>query len=310
MRIAVIAGTAALAGMLSAASAAQPAQAVWNRAGTLPASLLAAPMWGNPMVSAAGNLFACTEKGVYRSEDKGRTWTQAWDSECTRLAAHGEDLFLGKMHQMLRSRDGGKNWEDFAGNLNISTTVTGFAVSGGFIYAGIQSDGVYRSRDGKEWTELKEGLENNIIFALAAQGDHVYAGTPWGIFHSDDAGAHWSRNKQASGRAREIFLHEGSVFASLHGRGVLRSADHGKTWIQASHELDETDIRGFAAMDGIVFAAAREVGIVRYLPEQDVWEAYGKWPSGQAIGLAAVGRCLIAGHSDGSIWRLGPECPK
>ena len=105
--------------------------------------------------------------GVYRSSDRGRTWTAA--------GLDGE-------------------------------TVTDLAWLGPFLY-GVTANGVFRSEDlGKTWTPLKKGLDKaptRVLFPLMpTSGMEVFLGTVRGMFRSPDGGMDW----QPSGLKEQAVL--------------------------------------------------------------------------------------------------------
>ncbi|PIQ99564.1 MAG: hypothetical protein COV66_10425 [Nitrospinae bacterium CG11_big_fil_rev_8_21_14_0_20_45_15] len=101
--------------------------------------------------------------------------------------------------------------------------------------------GLFRSVDrGKTWTHLKEGLFSQDIRALALSPqmpDIVYAGSPQGIFKSEDGGEHWSDwFDVASGLAHPVVSHlavhqkdPDIVYAVTNG-GLYSSDDGGESW--------------------------------------------------------------------------------
>ena len=101
--------------------------------------------------------------------------------------------------------------------------------------------GLYRSQDkGNSWNELEQGLFHKIIRVLTVdpvQSGVLYAGTPGGIFKTEDGGDHWTEWFDASsgltnGDVHDIVIHpEDSykLFAATQG-GLYFSEDGGESW--------------------------------------------------------------------------------
>ncbi|MBN1484672.1 MAG: hypothetical protein JXA37_08115 [Chloroflexia bacterium] len=108
--------------------------------------------------------------------------------------------------------------------------------------------GIYRSDDGgKSWQQPQHGLQQECIFALAAdpfRTDVLYAGTEGGrLYRSSDGGVCW---QPACPEPRGLGPHafpgiigqllcdplDGALYAAQEGAGLFRSPDGGETWRQ------------------------------------------------------------------------------
>ncbi len=155
---------------------------------------------------ARGTLYAGTNRAVYKSVDGGTTWRQ------TGLAAPGFVWTL-KVHPRL-----------------------------GSVYAGTDT-GLFRSDDGgATWRHFSQGLEGNIIYALAfspSSSQTVYAGLAGvfdrgGVFKSGDGGRTWAFS--GHGIAALSVQHVAVDPADSARLWVIantvpfRSTDRGRTW--------------------------------------------------------------------------------
>jgi hypothetical protein len=132
--------------------------------------------------------YAATDEGVCRSFDKGMSWVLADSMHTTAdalsLAASGDRLFAGSNGRIYRSTDHGSHWTELTAGLPSDVVVHAFAFSGSSIFAGTTSQsvlgdgGVFLSTDnGTSWTPINTGLLNSNVYALAASGTYLYAGT-------------------------------------------------------------------------------------------------------------------------------------
>jgi len=155
-------------------------------------------------------LLAGTSKGLFRSEDEGRSWrrvaargpvegkavlTLALDPTEPRTV-YAADPGFG----VAKSRDGAQSWEPYTQDLG-GTEVLALALdanqrfySAKRLYAWVQGKGLYRAKVGKErWELMHEWADNPGVRSLASVniwsgmgGILVYAGTDKGLFWSAD----------------------------------------------------------------------------------------------------------------------------
>jgi photosystem II stability/assembly factor-like uncharacterized protein len=115
------------------------------------------------------------------------------------------------------------------------------------VWAGVEIDGVYRSRDGGDtWTHLETGLYDPDIHAVAiaeTQPKRLYASTAREVFVSDDLGDCWRplgiKQKWPLPYARGMVVKADDPSVLFAGCGetttgekghVLRTRDFGETW--------------------------------------------------------------------------------
>ena len=161
--------------------------------------------------------------GVYRSRDRGATWTATnADPDPHTLRTHPQDpdrMYEGGGNAFFESRDGGSNWQSFLGGvadelryfyslavdasdpdtLLISAARDPF--SGHGIIPGIEAWSTMFRREGDgDWQEVTDGLpprEGTPMGTLVAGGPgvFVYVTEPGEVYRSDDGG----RSFQAAG---------------------------------------------------------------------------------------------------------------
>ncbi len=188
-------------------------------------------------VAAQGALFGPNkERGVYKSEDGGKTWKNVlFVNDLTGAVELSMDMNLPNILYAAMWEHQRKPWK---------------VISGG------EGSGLYKSTDsGETWMKIHEGLPKEMgkmaIAVSRANSDKVYALIEsdsdkdlGGLFASDDGGKNWSRvsdDNRLTQRAWyyiEVFAdpnNENTVY--VMSAQALRSIDGGKTWeeIEGAH---------------------------------------------------------------------------
>lgn len=177
------------------------------------------------------SILAGTADGLYRSDDRGRNWTQVLADSPIRhvrwLAFHPDErnqAFAGmEPAAILRSENGGQSWQEapevaelrdqFGWFLPYSPgagCIRGFAFNRSRVYAAAEVGGLLRSDDGgKSWR-----------LASGSTGRATHGQQPEPYLHSD---------------VHSIEVHPSSpdVLYAPTGGGFFRSNDGGKTWRKA-----------------------------------------------------------------------------
>jgi photosystem II stability/assembly factor-like uncharacterized protein len=227
------------------------------------------------VIAREGVVLAGTRRGIFRSDDLGRTWMPAADgmgeAHIRWLAFHPaiSDFELAGTEPagIFISKDGAKSWQGSSQVEHLrhahewylpyspeAGCVRGFAVSGSRIYAAVEVGGVLRSDDyGENW-RLANG-ENGSTGAAVNQDVHsivvhpedanrVYTPTGGGFYTSPDGGQSW-RSLVSHCYCRAIWLDPENPARILLGfaQGVDRngcinlSEDGGQSWQPASDGL-------------------------------------------------------------------------
>lgn len=209
-------------------------------------------------------MYAGAESGIYRSDDRGASWTHL-DSPMNTLpiwalAIDPVDphiMFAGtRPAALFRSQDGGTTWQKLAVALaeecpNVGIPrVTAIAidpVDHRRVWAGIEVDGVRRSLDGGDtWETITSGVSDPDIHNVAISAGPqktVWIITPREVFTTIDDGKTWERlgiGKQLSlpycrgvvvkpDAPQVIFMGNGESAFGGQG-GIHRSTDAGQTW--------------------------------------------------------------------------------
>jgi len=184
---------------------------------------------GTAVIAREGVILAGTTDGVFRSEDRGRTWQEASDGlevRHVRWMAFHPDIsdreFVGtEPAGVFVSHDGGRSWrgcpevaglrDRFGWFLPYSPEagcVRGFAFHGNRAYAAVEVGGVLRSDDAGETWRLAAGSTGEAVFDIPSEPhvhsdvhsvaghpsspDLVFAATAEGLYRSEDGGDTWT----------------------------------------------------------------------------------------------------------------------
>ena len=213
-------------------------------------------------------VFVGTQRGVYRSKDRGDHWERmdlAEGRTVWSLKFHPQDpdiMYLGtEGSEVYRSDDGGESWRYMATIRNpdavqmaFSTRILGLAMESGHpehMYAALEVGGAARSSDGgNQWEITNRNFAGNVdlmdlhgVAVGSPQQDAIFISNRVGIWRSRDRGDNWenlhlerfspisySRGVQAaSDDPNTLYACVGGNFGSDEG-GVMRTTDLGETW--------------------------------------------------------------------------------
>ena len=221
-------------------------------------------------VAALGHVWGANEeRGIYRSNDGGKTWSKIYGrgpkagaielvfdptNPNTLYAGFWEvnrkpwDLESGGPGSgLFKSIDGGDTWTDLTSNPGLPKGVLGnigLTVSPANpdrIYALIeaQEGGVFRSDDaGKTWTKvnsdrklLQRAWYYGRIFADPKDPDKLYA-TNVGFFRSDDAGKSWNAIKTPHSDHHALWISPSDPRRMIEANdgGAMVTTDAGRNW--------------------------------------------------------------------------------
>jgi inosine-uridine nucleoside N-ribohydrolase/photosystem II stability/assembly factor-like uncharacterized protein len=214
-------------------------------------------------------------KGVFRSDDGGKTWGRAsaglaiatLSSLAVDPATSGV-LYAGNTSgDIFRSADYGKSWSVAARGLDGAISAVAVSAADGAVYAGTsppyRTDGVevgggavYRSADGvAPWSRARRGLTGWYVAALspdATQPGRVLVATEHGAFLTQDGGTTWAPSSSGFVATNPAGLavdpaNPRVAFAAVED-GIAVSRDGGSTWHEA------LDLRGTRVRVGPLLA--------------------------------------------------------
>ena len=255
--------------------------------------------------------------GLFRSEDRGATWTRSGQGVTdpfilTLTTGRDGAIYTGTFRGgVFRSRDRGKSWQAINSGLKRQEIKALLAV-GNAVYAGT-ADGVYQlSAANDRWSVVTTGLDDILVHALALSSDGtLFAGTSGkGILRFKAQSSGWVRQQQGlkdHEGMTENFIRvltidpEGSIYAGTFDGGVFCSADGGVTWRPISRALPNDSIRGILFNSRGLFVATGH-GIFKTIDKGRQWVPLNKGLTSMAIQvlIESGAGVLYAGTSDGA----------
>ncbi len=213
-----------------------------------------------------------------KTSDGGRTWRRlATDAKLEALSitidpTNPRRIYLGAAQGVYRSVDGGERWIETSLKPSSSGLLgapmilplffapvaidpnhpdTVYAATGRSTSRAYGPDGpdlagfIYKSTDaGVTWTQL-HAMSASFVSAVAAdprRSDDLYAGTPAGIYASNDAGEHWRLSGLTNEKIQAIAItHSGAMFAGTRSNGVFEGAA-GEDWHSINAGLSDPHI--------------------------------------------------------------------
>ena len=217
-------------------------------------------------------VFIGTQRGVYKSLDRGDTWQRANLPEgrvvwSFKFHPHRPDvMFLGtEGSEVYKSEDEGDNWEYLstiqspdAVQMAFSTRILGIAIESAdsdHMYAALEVGGAAASSDGgRTWKITNKNFAGDVDLmdlhgvAMGESDRSVFISNRTGVWRSRDRGDNWenlnfdqfsvikySRGVEAAPNdPNTLYACVGLNFGSEQG-GILRSTDGGDTW----HRFDK-----------------------------------------------------------------------
>ena len=182
------------------------------------------------------------EKGLYYSEDNGKTWNQSniTSGNFYCLTVIGSTVIAGSYSDkgLIYSEDNGKTW-------NQSNITSGsfycLTVIGSTVIAGSSSNrGLYYSEDnGKTWKESNINYSNfnrlTVIGSTVIAGRIGSSSLDIGLYYSEDNGHTWQLSNITSDSVECLTVIGSTVIASSnYDKGLYYSEDNGKTWYHSN----------------------------------------------------------------------------
>ena len=183
--------------------------------------------------------------GLYRSRDAGATWLPAdaglFINASNAIAISPIDsnhLLYGTDTRLMRSRNGGRDWQDEASDLIAGPVFcVAFGRDGRGAYAA-NANGLFSSDDGVRWRRLDVPLTAMPISQIVVGQSAIYVAGNDGLYLSSASGEDWSGPQHGlpEEAVSAVVVAEGKLKASIHAvlAGRIWSSVDGGSWQQAA----------------------------------------------------------------------------
>ncbi len=185
----------------------------------------------------SGYVFAGTHSGIFRTRNRGNTWTHISTSFLLDDAvSQSGTIFARDSTGLIRSTNNGAEWlpassglpQSSAGDLDVKPSVKLIATAG---------NGIYESTDdGVSWTHIGSLPVSTARLSVAISSETILFAHYFGskIYRSTNGGVNWNENIQTIDPYAQFTCIEsdssGLVVAGLAYGGILLSTDFGETW--------------------------------------------------------------------------------
>ena len=147
-------------------------------------------------VTSESVLYAAAPTGIYRLAPDASTWTRINTSIPSGrfrmpMAEHADTLYIVSTDKIFASTNNGETWKVLCsrpeghavGLIVMNETDKYNSQPRPVMYLGLQTKGVFRSTDaGAQWNLLENGLTDETVYAVAAVGNTIFAGTNKGLY--------------------------------------------------------------------------------------------------------------------------------
>ena len=189
------------------------------------------------------------------------------------FVAHNNDLLVGTDESLfLFSIENG--WKEIGSGLETNSSVRALLVTEeGEIFAGLESDGLYRSKDGGEtWTKLSSLPANNVFSLIDNPEGVIFAGSGnSSVFRSTNNGESWT-NLGLNQIRCFAFTSNGDLLVGTY-YSLYRSSDNGDNWTEINTGLPANPgVRALAVnANADIFAGTEVAGVFHSVDGGNTW---------------------------------------
>lgn len=209
--------------------------------------------------------------GVFRSSNKGFTWTPSNDSLVDRqivtFVVDDKVVYLLTESSLIyKSSDLGVTWSRIETEALENKIITSFAVSNSRILVGTSTGDLFIStNDGDTWTNIKDNQFYSPITSLFWDGDDIYCGTQVGLFFSSNFGQNWFQ-RNVGLKTKDITLLKKVQNALLLGTrtgGVYFSLDKGRSWFEFNEGLPDLSVLSLSFDEYYIYVGTEYGSVAR-----------------------------------------------
>ncbi|MBL8028935.1 MAG: T9SS type A sorting domain-containing protein [Fibrobacteres bacterium] len=187
------------------------------------------------------------------------------------------------------------------------------ATSGSNLYAGLNGEGVYLSKDGgTTWKTSKTGLTDKYVYSIAVNGTNIFAGTNAGVFLSTNNCSTWTNvsSTLANKMVRSLLYSGTNLFAGTYvvsNYGVFTTTNNGTSWTEARTGLPPAHVTALAVSGSNLFAgtsgspSSTNNGVFLSTDNGSLWvkKTTGMGNGVNVNALAISGTMVLAGTDSG-----------
>lgn len=188
--------------------------------------------------------------GIFRSSNKGFTWTPSNDSLLDRqivtfVVDKSVVYLLTEGSVIYKSTDLGATWWRFETKDLENYIITSIAVSDGRVLVGTSTGDLFlTTNEGNTWTNIKDKQFYSAITSLLWDGDDIYCGTQVGLYFSSNFGQNWFQ-RNVGLKTKDITLlkkvQDAFVLGTRTG-GVYFTKDQGRTWFEFNEGIPDLSV--------------------------------------------------------------------
>ena len=251
--------------------------------------------------------YAATGGGVLVSSDQGLNWEfrnnglTSCDTKC--LVSYNDTVFLATDENIFRTTDGGLHWtpDPYMHNHYIKHIL----VHNGSLLASTYVQGVYQSTQGTQGEYTSDAFPGDVRYPyfMADNEEAMFIATyRRGVYRSFDNGATWETcNNGLNSDVLGIYCHNGKVFATVLGQGVMASSNNGDTWTSANLNKQA---KGYAHLGDTLYAACISQGVFASYDNGVTWHDFNTNLASKSLWcMDAHDGHLFVGDTEGHIYR-------
>lgn len=256
--------------------------------------------------SDKGEVFAGTKQGLYISPKGDDNWIEVSDlygMKVNSLLVDGKKVYAGTSNGLFVGGSSEKEWKRVEGEIGYMP-VTSLTKVDALIYAGTDSDGIFRGESGKgDFNALNDGLENLRIRGLiTVDNANVYAGTYGGVYVLQKGLSKWVKAGMQDSIIVSITVNGGTVFTAAENKGIF-TFTNGR-WASVDGTLPNKRILSLFHTGKGLYASG--YGWVAYREGEGSWKEITGDLSNTVIQAVAVDKTgkVYAGTWGSGIWRM------
>jgi hypothetical protein len=268
------------------------------------------PVWAgvSRVLAMAGDLYAATSNGVYRSQDNGTTWTTHSEElphlNVRDLAVRDTVLYAATPAGVSATTLGANGWVTLNNGLFMAN-LQRVMLAGATVLAADADNGLYRSAQiSMRFYQARPGGAQTVV----QHGNRLYSGTRTDLAYSDDEGQSWQNltiSGLPEGHKKTIQPFGSELFAGFmwEGHGVYRSS--GGSWSARNTGLQSTRITKLLVFNAVLLASTEGGGVSAYSTSLSRWNSISSTTPGfpgTVLDLETTANGLFAATSDG-IWK-------